>query len=417
MAGIKITELGLGTPKGTDVVPAVDTTDFSMAPTGTDKKYTRSSELNFTLDALGLNSIAATLVATTGALTATYNNGASGVGATLTNSGAQAAFATDGVTPAAGSRVLVKNQAAPAQNGIYTLTTAGTGATNWVLTRTTDYDQAADIAQFDIVLVNQGATNGGLTFIQTTVGPFTIGTTAITFIQYYAGVFPSSSTDNAVARFDGTSGHVLQNSAVTIDDSGNIAAAGLTLSTTPLNAASGGSGVASPTIHGILVAQGASAFATKVLTNGQVLIGSTGVDPVGATLTAGTGVSITNGAGSITITADNGGVTWSTLTSGSTPLADSNGYIANGAIFTLVTLTLPVTAAVGDTYIILGKGAGGWSVTCGVGQSINVGAVPSTAGVGGSISSTNNYDCVTLTCITANTTWNAYAIQGNLTVV
>jgi hypothetical protein len=72
--------------------------------------------------------------ATTATLTVTYANGTAGVGATLTNAGAQAAFAVDGVTPSVGDRVLVKDQSTTFQNGIYTLTTAGSGATNWVLT-------------------------------------------------------------------------------------------------------------------------------------------------------------------------------------------------------------------------------------------------------------------------------------------
>jgi hypothetical protein len=37
-----------------------------------------------------------------------------------------------------------------------------------------------------------------------------------------AVIGPSSSTDNAVTRFDGTTGKIIQNSTVTIDDSGNI---------------------------------------------------------------------------------------------------------------------------------------------------------------------------------------------------
>jgi len=73
-----------------------------------------------------------------------------------------------------------------------------------------------------------------------------------------------------------------------------------------LGAANGGLGVASPTAHGILVGEGASAVTPLTLTNGQVLIGSTGNDPVAATLSAGAGVTITNGAGTITIASGGG---------------------------------------------------------------------------------------------------------------
>ena len=60
------------------------------------------------------------------ALTATYNNGTAGVGATLTNAGTQTAFTPDGVVASVADRILIYNQAAPAQNGVYTVTTVET---------------------------------------------------------------------------------------------------------------------------------------------------------------------------------------------------------------------------------------------------------------------------------------------------
>jgi len=91
----------------------------------------------------GLHIHAASYAATTANLNATYSNGTSGVGATLTNAGTQAAFTTDGVSPAINARILVKSQTNTFENGIYTLTTVGTVSTNWVLTRATDFDTAA----------------------------------------------------------------------------------------------------------------------------------------------------------------------------------------------------------------------------------------------------------------------------------
>lgn len=56
------------------------------------------------------------------------------------------------------------------------------------------------------------------------------------------------------------------------------------------------------TNHSLLVGAGTATITNLgVATNGQLPIGSTGVDPVLATLTQGTNISITNGAGSITI--------------------------------------------------------------------------------------------------------------------
>ena len=75
----------------------------------------------------------------------TYNNGTSGVGATLTNGGTQAALTVDGRVTVVGDIVLVKNEITqPQYNGLYTVTTVGTGATNWVLTRHIDMDQTAE---------------------------------------------------------------------------------------------------------------------------------------------------------------------------------------------------------------------------------------------------------------------------------
>ncbi len=124
------------------------------------------------------------VAATTAALTATYSNGTLGVGATLTNSGAQAAFATDGITPSVTNRILVWDQAAPAQNGIYTLTTAGSNSTNWVLTRATDYNTAGtQIKPGNLVNITSGTTYGTTSWLQTATVT-TIGTDPITFVQF-----------------------------------------------------------------------------------------------------------------------------------------------------------------------------------------------------------------------------------------
>ena len=108
--------------------------------------------------AQGLNVHASVVAATTANLTATYSNGTGGVGATLTNSGTQVALSLDGVSLSVSDRVLVKNQSTTAQNGIYVVTTVGTGSTNWVLTRATDFDNAAEIGGGDFTFVEQGTT-------------------------------------------------------------------------------------------------------------------------------------------------------------------------------------------------------------------------------------------------------------------
>lgn len=182
----------------------------------------------------------------------------------------------------------------------------------------------------------------------------------------------------------------------------------------PLSAVKGGLGVASPTAHGILVAQGSSPVTPIVLTDGQILIGSTGNDPVAASLTAGAGISITPGAGSVSIAAT-GGISWVDVASGTQTVAINTGYVTSNA--TLVTYTLPAVAAVGSVVHIIGKGAGGWTLAQPASVSVGFGDVATTTGTGGSLSSTNAGDCISLVCVTANTGWKVWSAVGNITYV
>jgi hypothetical protein len=141
--------------------------------------------------ASGLTVKEACFAATTADLNATYNNGAAGVGATLTNAGAMAAFSVDSISPPLNSRILVKDQVAQEENGIYTVTTVGSGAVNWVLTRATDYDQVADINLGDLVIVQNGDTNELTSWIES-VTVTVIGTSPIQFTQ-----FTTSPANNA----------------------------------------------------------------------------------------------------------------------------------------------------------------------------------------------------------------------------
>ncbi len=150
----------------------------------------------------GFNFQAACVCATTTNLTATYSNGTSGVGATLTNSGALAAFSTDGISPTVGQRVLVSFQSSSFQNGIYTVTTVGSGAVAWVLTRATDYDTTIEIQPGDFVAVNTGTLYAGTGWLQTSTVS-AIGTDPITFIQFSASV-PISVPNGGTGRTSAT---------------------------------------------------------------------------------------------------------------------------------------------------------------------------------------------------------------------
>lgn len=133
-----------------------------------------------------------------------------------------------------------------------------------------------------------------------------------------------------------------------------------------------------------------------------------------AVLTAGTGISITPGANTITI-ASTGGMTWSEVTGTSQSMAVNHGYILNNVA--LVTATLPATAAVGDIVAVVGSGSGGWAIAQNAGQTIHFGNQNTTTGAGGSLASTNRYDSIELICNIANTDWVARSSIGNITVV
>lgn len=163
-------------------------------------------------------------------------------------------------------------------------------------------------------------------------------------------------------------------------------------------------------------AAGRVTLGLPALTNNQLWMGVTGSDPIVASLIAGAGISIAYGANSITIAGTGSGIGWTEVTGTTQAITADNGYVANNA--GLVTFTLPVTAAFGTVINIIGKGAGGWAVAQNASQVIRIGSSASTAGVGGSIASTNQFDAIELLCTTADTVWTAVtAPQGNITVV
>lgn len=131
----------------------------------------------------GLDPKASAKVATTANLTAAYNNGTSGVGATLTNSGTQAALAIDGVTLAVGDRVLVKDQTTQTQNGIYEVTNIGSVSTNWILTRASDANLWTELPGA-YTFVEQGTANADNGYLITVDAGGTFGTTNITVTQF-----------------------------------------------------------------------------------------------------------------------------------------------------------------------------------------------------------------------------------------
>lgn len=140
---------------------------------------------------------------------------------------------------------------------------------------------------------------------------------------------------------------------------------------------------------------------TGTMTNGQIIIGSTGGTPVRGSLNAGLGLSATIGAGTLQLDVTGGGLSASNILTTTQAAAINTMYICTAAGQT--TITLPSTAGIGSIVGVEGKGAGGWIVVANTGQTIQMSAQSSTTA--GSVSTTTGTDNVYLVCITANVTW------------
>jgi len=284
-----------GTVKGTDVYPAVDVTDVTQSPTGTTKPYQILQLVNYILGNLGFEVYLPVLAAATGNLTATYSNGLGGIGSTLTNSGAQAPFVLDGQTGILNERYLIPLQSTQYQNGIYILTNVGSATTNWVLTRSQDFNQPSNIIDGGLVYVINGNTYANTYWQDTFTPPVTVGTTPIIYAEW---------------------------------------------SFTPSE------------------------------------------------------------------------LIWTDVTAVSVNASVNNGYIADRTS-TPVQIVLPPSFNIGDTVIVMGKGAGGWSLVANTGQVIKFGSGSTNPAGSGAINSDIQYGNIQVRGLIPNTTWEVTNVFGN----
>jgi hypothetical protein len=155
---------------------------------------------------------------------------------------------------------------------------------------------------------------------------------------------------------------------------------------------------------------GVTANVATVVSNNQ--LGS-------ATIVGGTGISVTPGANSITISYSGGAPSffpWTLITS-STTASPNNGYICSSGSTLFV--ALPSVAAVGAIVEVTDVGSitAPWTITQGAGQNIRMGNYTTTVGTGGSLQALNVSHSIRLLCVIANTSWVALSSSGNFNLV
>ena len=293
--------------------------------------------------AAGFTVILAAQAATTANLNATPAG--AGIGATLTNAGAMAAFAVDGYSANLNDRILVKNQTATQHNGVYSVTTVGSGAANWVLTRTIDYDTAAQIKPGTLIAVNNGTVNANTSWLETAT-VVTVDTDPVLFSQFTFA--PGSFLMVANNLSD------VANAATSRTNLGLTAAATMTL---PVSGANGGTGVANTgstiTIGGNFAISGAFTFTGTITGNTAITFPTSGTLITGSQPTinqpniVGTTTNDSASAGSV------GEFISSVIASGSS-VSLSNGIAKN---LTSISLTAGDWDVWGNVYLVSGGNA------------------------------------------------------------
>jgi hypothetical protein len=328
----------------------------------------------------GLDVKASCLLATTGGLPAyTYNNGASGVGATITGN-AVGLLNIDSTAVTASARVLIKNESGPNApfNGIYIVTNTGNSTAAFQLTRSTDFDNGAPSGEIPgaFTFIETGATNADTGWVCTTDNPVTIGVTPVVWTQFSgAGAYTAGLGLNLVGGVfnvlvDNDTTEINLNNQVAVKPSANLVTPNIGAATGTSLSLTGG------------------VTANSVNTSGAI---STAANITGGNL-------LTSGMVSATGTIRGGNL----FTAG---FVSSTGQIVTPSNITGGNITTPGSVSA------VGNVTGGNLVTANNVVSNNV-VTSNTITAGGNITGANLNTAGTVTAVTANITGNVNS--GNI---
>jgi hypothetical protein len=341
--------------------------------------------------AQGLDVKASVVYATAAALPAyTYNNGTSGVGATIT-ANANGALSIDGSTPSAGARVLIKNEVSANEpyNGIYVVTTVGSAGAAFVLTRATDFDNGSPSGEIPgaFTFVEAGSTNADTGWVCTTNAPVTMGTTNIVFAQFSGAGQYTANTSAGLSLIGTQFNAKVDENTTAFDGTGNIIVkAGANLTTPNIGAATGTSLSTTGNITGNVL------IGSTISTTGNVIAGNVNTGDISLSGNVISALNVTGNATAgniISVAAINGA---SVSASGNVTGANVNGT------------TVSATGNVNGGNVITSGAVSAASVSAS--GNITAGNI-STSGASGNITGANVISAVTLSA-------SGNVVAGNL---